>query len=150
MEINPNAGLYDAWAGLNKKVETGREKGRYQQWYQEMIDYAQNAQIRGAAWNALSMFNPGIGIAARAIDTAYTSANMPEQFELDPDLIYSDPNVVSDYASGSQEAIYELENSLWSGLTNQIGSAFQVYGSPWDEGDYQWGTQFKGREGSII
>ena len=91
------------------------------------------------------------GLIGSAIDTFRTSANMPDQFELDPDLMYSDANVVGDYASGSQEAIYELENSLWSGLTSQIGNAFMYHGSPWDDGKYQWGTQGIGkREHKII
>ena len=150
MVVNPNAGLYDAYTNLGRNVETAWEKGRYSQWYSEMIDYASKSQFRSNMWSALSIINPVLGLAANTIDTAITSANMPETFDLDPDLMYSDKNVVSDYSSGSQEAIYELENSLWTGLMSQTRNIFAMYGSPYadvydakgkptGEREFQWG-----------
>jgi len=160
MEINPNAGLYDAWAGLNKKVETGREKGRYQQWYGEMIDTAADSNLRQSLWSALGMFNPSLGLIGQSIDASRTMQKMPDKFELDPESMYADPNVVGDYASGSEEALYELENSLYTGLGNQIYNIFQQYGSPWADvldkkgnvtgREYRHGWQVGPRQGKLI
>jgi|2_EtaG_2_1085320.scaffolds.fasta_scaffold26067_2 hypothetical protein len=155
MQVNPNTGLYDAWAGLSRKVETTNEKARYQQWYGDMIETAADSSLRQSLWSAFGMFNPAIGLIGQSIDAARTVQRMPDQFELDPENMYADPNVVSDYASGSAEALYELENSLYTGLGKQVGNIILNYGSAWDEDQYgedqwQWGWQVGPRKGKMI
>ena len=111
---------------LSKSIDDQHQAAKYQDWWEDMQDFAAKHNNISGLTQLVSMWNPVIGFGLDTINRTYQKYNMPDEFE--SSYLYTSMDKDREYHEGSQDSLLELEAGMWSSLMGHFGRSAQLHG----------------------